>query len=92
MSSFRKDFIWGVGSAGVQIEGASFIDGKGVSNWDVFGKMDNICYQNQTSDDGTDSYNRYKEDIALAKKLGVQAFRFSFSWTRILPDGTGKIN
>lgn len=92
MSQFRKDFIWGVGSACVQVEGASFIDGKGVSNWDVFGKMDNICYQNQTSDDGPDSYNRFKEDIALAKKLGVQAYRFSFSWTRILPNGVGKVN
>lgn len=90
---FQKDFLWGVASSAYQIEGAVSIDGKGENIWDVFVK-DNCgkVYNDHTGDVACDFYHNYKEDIALMKELGVQAYRFSLNWTRILPEGTGKVN
>jgi len=88
----NEDFLWGCASAATQIEGASFEDGKGLSIWDMHGKNGKI-FSNQTPEHACDSYHRYKEDIALLKELGVKVYRFSISWTRIIPNGyDNKIN
>ena len=89
---FKDGFLWGVATAAAQIEGASKEDGKGVSNWDLYPKVDGLVYQNQTTDDGCDFYHHMKEDIALLGELGVHFYRFSLSWTRIIPNGVGKVN
>lgn len=90
--SFRKDFIWGAATASYQIEGAWNEDGKGSNIWDEFthipGKIDNGA----TGDSACDHYHRYKEDVQLMKQAGLKAYRFSISWSRILPEGTGKVN
>ena len=91
-STFKKGFIWSAATASAQVEGASKENGKGLSNWDVYPLLDNVVYQNQSPDDGCDQYHHYKEDVALLKELGVNAYRFSFSWTRIFPNGVGQIN
>lgn len=89
---FPKNFKWGIGTATVQVDGAAFEDGKGISNWDVYPTIDGLCYQNQNAFVGCDHYHRYKEDFALLTDLGVQTYRFSFSWVRIIPHGVGDIN
>lgn len=89
---FSKDFLWGAASAAYQIEGAYNEDGKGLSIWDVHSRKTGNVRFSETGDIACDHYHRYKEDIALFKKIGLKAYRFSISWTRILPDGTGNIN
>ena len=89
---FRKDFVWGCASSAFQIEGASTEDGKGVSIWDVFAGKPGKILNGAKPDPSCDFYHRYKEDIAIMKQMGVQAYRFSLSWTRILPEGIGKVN
>lgn len=91
--SFSRDFVWGVAASAYQTEGAITEDGKGLSIWDVFAHENNgRIYNNMNADTATDFYHRYKEDIRLMAGLGVQAYRFSLNWARILPDGTGKVN
>src|SRR5262245_19299962 len=89
---FPKDFVWGTATASYQIEGAAKEDGRGESIWDRFshtpGKVDN----GDTGDVACDHYHRYMEDIALMKDLGLKAYRFSISWSRILPAGKGQFN
>jgi beta-glucosidase len=82
-SDFGKDFIWGVAVAAAQIEGASDKYGKGPSIWDTFSKRPgNAC----------DFYHRFRDDLALVKLLNFKVFRFSISWPRLLPFGSGLIN
>jgi beta-glucosidase len=89
---FPKEFIWGVATASYQIEGAWNEDGKGVSIWDTFAHTVGKVKGGYTGDVACDSYHRYKEDIAIAKKLNVKSYRFSISWPRIQAAGTGKPN
>lgn len=89
---FPKDFLWGVATSAYQIEGAALEDGKGLSIWDTFSHIPGNCYNNLTGDVACDHYHLYQEDIKQMKKLGVNSYRFSFSWSRILPEGTGKVN
>ncbi|MFV0363976.1 MAG: GH1 family beta-glucosidase [Suipraeoptans sp.] len=87
-----KDFVWGTSTASYQIEGAPREDGKGENIWDRFSHVPgNIC-DNQTGDDACDSYHNVKEDAILSEELGVNAYRFSISWSRVLPNGVGEIN
>lgn len=90
--SFRKDFMWGAATASFQIEGAWNEDGKSPSIWDEFCHRGGKIEDNSTGDIACDHYHRYKEDVKLMADLGLKAYRFSIAWTRILPDGTGKIN
>src|SRR5574344_3119995 len=93
--AFKENFIWGVSSAAYQIEGAYQEDGKGLNIWDVYTNTVNepeYVKHNETGNVACDHYHRYKEDIQYIKALGVKAYRFSINWTRILPDGTGKVN
>lgn len=89
---FPKDFLWGVATAAAQIEGAAYEDGKGPSIWDVFVRQPGTILNGDTNAIACDSYHRVEEDVALLKQLGVQTYRFSFSWSRILPDGKGPVN
>jgi beta-glucosidase len=91
-ADFGKDFHWGVSIAAAQNEGAIDADGRGLSIWDVFASRRGKIRSGHSPMVACDFYNRYKEDIWLAKELGFNAFRFSISWPRILPEGTGRIN
>lgn len=83
----RNDFYWGYATAATQVEGASSSDGKGVSIWDTFAHTPGKVKDASTPDDAVLSYYKYKEDVALMKSYGVTAYRFSLSWTRIIPLG-----
>lgn len=89
---FRKDFKWGAATAAYQIEGAFQEDGKGLNIWDVFCRDKGRIYDGHTGEIACDHYHRFREDVALMKELGIKAYRFSLSWSRILPTGTGQIN
>ncbi len=90
--SFRKDMVWGTATASYQIEGAWNEDGKGVSIWDVFCHDTDRIDEGHTGDVACDHYHRFREDVALMKELGIKAYRFSLSWTRLFPDGIGELN
>jgi len=89
---FPKGFLWGSATASYQVEGAVKEDGRGVSIWDTFSHTPGNTHNGDTGDVATDSYHRYKEDIALMKSLGLKACRFSVAWPRIFPQGTGTPN
>ncbi len=87
-----RPFLWGTATASYQIEGAVSDDGRAPSIWDVFVHTPGKIERSETGDEACDHYHRYKEDIALMRELDVQAYRFSISWSRILPDGRGQPN
>lgn len=89
--AFRDDFVWGVATASYQIEGAAFDDGRGLSVWDMAVRKPGFVWEGHTGDVACDHYHRYAEDVALMKALGVQGYRFSLSWPRIMPEGTGRV-
>jgi beta-glucosidase len=89
---FGSDFIWGVASSAYQTEGAYLKDGKGPSIWDEFTSRKNKVAGRQNGNEACDFYHRYKEDLQLMKNMGIRHFRFSISWPRVLPLGTGTIN
>jgi beta-glucosidase len=91
-NDFGPDFKWGVSTAAYQVEGGFDSDGKGVSVWDVFSKEKGKTFQGQNGDIACDFYRRYTYDIILLAKLKIPNFRFSISWSRIIPNGTGKVN
>jgi len=91
-SDFGPDFIWGVASAAYQTEGAWNLDGKGESNWDHFTHNSGKIERGENADDATDFYHRYEEDIELVRAMNFKVFRFSLSWSRILPNGPDSIN
>ena len=90
--SFSKDFIWGAAAAAYQVEGAWNEDGKGPNIWDVTAKYNEHIKHSETGEVSADHYHHMKEDVALMKEIGLKAYRFSISWTRVLPDGIGKVN
>ncbi|MHB9139563.1 MAG: GH1 family beta-glucosidase [Victivallaceae bacterium] len=87
-----KDFVWGVATAAYQVEGAWLEGGKGLSIWDAYAHTPGKTLNGDNGDVACDQYHRYEEDIALMKEMGVDAYRFSLSWPRIIPDGSGEIN
>jgi beta-glucosidase len=89
---FGNDFLWGVAMAAAQNEGAYDSYGKGVSIWDVYVKRQGKIKSSHKHFIASDFYHRYKNDLLLVKALGFKVFRFSISWTRIFPEGTGRIN
>jgi beta-glucosidase len=90
--SFPKDFLWGAATAAYQIEGAAHEDGRGMSIWDTFCLQPGRVENGDSGEVACDHYHRYREDVALMKGLGLQAYRFSVSWPRVLPRGTGQPN
>ena len=90
--TFPDGFLWGVASSSYQIEGAWNEDEKGESIWDRFSHTPGNIKNGDTGDIACDHYHLYKKDVALMKELGIQAYRFSISWPRVLPKGKGDIN
>ncbi|GAB1483156.1 GH1 family beta-glucosidase [Treponema sp.] len=91
-NGFDKDFVFGAATAAFQIEGAESLGGKGPSIWDTFSKTRGKIRNNDTAEIACDHYNRIEEDVALMKSLGLNAYRFSLSWPRLMPEGEGRIN
>lgn len=89
---FNKNFVWGSATASYQVEGAAYEDGKGLNIWDVFCKTSGKIWGYHNGDIACDQYHKYKEDIEMMKNIGIKAYRFSVSWARVLPEGTGKLN
>src|SRR5262245_16252939 len=89
---FPEGFFWGTGTSSYQIEGAWNEDGKGLSIWDTYAHTPGKVKNGDTGDVANDHYHRYKEDVALMKDMGANAYRFSIAWPRIFPQGTGTPN
>ena len=89
---FGADFRWGVATAAFQVEGAVADDGRGPSVWDTFTHKKGKIKNNENADTACDFYHLYESDLDLVNQLGFKEFRFSISWSRILPLGTGQIN
>lgn len=90
--AFSKNFVWGAATSSYQIEGAASEGGKGESIWDRFCHVPGNVFGGHTGDTACDHYHRYKEDVRLMGELGIKAYRFSISWARVLPAGTGLVN
>ncbi len=90
--AFQKDFVWGAATAAYQIEGAAAEDGRKPSVWDMYCRRPGATYLGQTGEVACDHYHRMASDVALMRELGLTGYRFSLSWSRILPDGVGAIN
>ncbi len=89
---FPKDFVFGVATAAYQIEGATRADGRGPSIWDAFANMPGRVYREHNGDVACDHYHRWEADLDLIQSLGVDAYRFSIAWPRVVPLGRGAVN
>jgi beta-glucosidase len=89
---FPSNFTWGAATAAYQIEGAAHEDGRAPSVWDAFCDRPGAVFEGHTGDTACDHYHRLEEDVALMADLGLQAYRFSLAWPRILPAGDGPPN
>ncbi|XP_021273941.1 beta-glucosidase 44-like [Herrania umbratica] len=90
--SFPEGFVFGTAASAYQVEGMASKEGRGPSIWDVFVKVPGNIVKNATGEVSVDQYHRYKEDVDLMHKLNFDAYRFSISWSRIFPNGKGKVN
>ncbi len=91
-STFPVGFTWGAATAAYQIEGAWDEDGKGESIWDRFSHTPGKIETGENGDIACDHYHRWPEDVALMKEIGLNAYRFSIAWSRVLPNGRGDVN
>ena len=91
-AQFPTGFLWGSATAAYQVEGSPLADGAGPSNWHRFVHTPGLVRDGDTGDIACDHYHRWAEDVALMRSLGLQAYRFSISWSRIFPSGTGAVN
>lgn len=89
---FPSDFLWGAATASYQIEGGASEDGRGVSIWDTFSHTQGKVKNGDNGDVACDHYHRWRDDIALMRELGLDAYRLSIAWPRIIPQGRGQIN
>ena len=89
---FRKDFVWGAATSAYQIEGAVKEDGKGEHIWDVYTKEPGKIFEGHTGEVACDHYHRYKEDVRIMKEIGLKGYRFSIDWSRVMPEGAGRVN
>lgn len=90
--TFPKSFAWGAASSAYQIEGAAAQDGRGPSIWDEFCRRPGAVHLGQTGEVACDHYHLFQDDVRLMRGMGLKAYRFSISWSRVLPDGVGKVN
>jgi len=89
---FPREFLWGASTSAYQIEGSPLADGAGPSIWQRFAHTPGRTTNGDTGDVACDHYRRWRDDVALMRRLGLQAYRFSISWSRVFPRGTGAIN
>jgi beta-glucosidase len=92
LSRFPSGFVWGAATAAYQIEGSPLADGAGASIWHRFSHTPGLVRDDDNGDVACDHYRLWKSDIALMRELELTAYRFSISWSRILPEGTGRVN
>lgn len=92
LAQFPTDFVWGVATAAYQIEGAAYEGGRGASIWDVFSHTPGLSHNGDTGDIAADHYHRWEDDLDLMVELGIRAYRLSLSWSRLQPDGVGRLN
>ena len=91
-TQFPPDFIWGAATSAYQIEGSPLADGAGLNIWHRFTHTPGVTKNGDTGDIACDHYHRTAEDIGWMKRLGLGAYRFSLAWSRILPEGRGRVN
>src|SRR5215510_9976791 len=91
-AQFPKGFLWGAATAAYQVEGSPLADGAGPSIWHRFVHTPGLVRDGDTGDNACDHYRRWSDDVALMRSLGLKAYRFSVSWSRILPTGFGNVN
>jgi len=89
---FPADFLWGAATASYQIEGGAHEDGRGESVWDRFCATPGKVRNGDSGEVACDFYHRYRDDVALMRNLGIDAFRFSIAWPRVMPQGRGLVN
>ncbi len=89
---FPENFLWGAATSAYQIEGSPLADGAGPSIWHRFSRMPGRIHDDDTGDMACDHYRRFEDDVRLMKELGLQAYRFSIAWGRVLPEGRGRVN
>ncbi len=89
---FPRDFLWGAATSAYQIEGSPLADGAGPSIWHRFSHTPEMTENGDTGDVACDHYRRSLDDVKVMRRLGLNAYRFSISWSRILPEGRGKVN
>ncbi len=89
---FPDGFLWGAATSAYQIEGSPLADGAGPSIWHRFVHTPGRILGGDTADVAVDHYRRYREDVALMRSLGLQSYRFSIAWGRVVPDGVGAVN
>ena len=89
---FPEGFLWGAATSAYQIEGSPLADGAGPSIWQRFAHTPGMMKNGDTGDIACDHYNRMPSDVALMRQLGLQAYRFSISWSRVFPEGKGRVN
>ncbi len=92
MAAFPQHFLWGAATAAYQVEGGHDADGKGPSIWDIYAHQPGATFENTNGDVAVDHYHRFREDVALMAEMGLQSYRFSISWPRLLPHGRGEVN
>lgn len=90
--SFPEGFTWGAAAASYQIEGGWNEDGKGLSVWDMFTRQKGRVWEEHSGNIACDHYHRYQQDVALMRQIGLDAYRMSISWPRVLPSGLGRVN
>src|ERR1044072_6969486 len=91
-TSFPAGCLWGAATSAYQVEGSPLADGAGPSIWQRFAHSPGRTHEGETGDVACDHYRRYREDVALMAELGLNAYRFSVSWSRVLPEGRGRVN
>src|SRR5579864_4634738 len=89
---FPEGFLWGSATSAFQVEGSPLADGAGASIWQRFAHTPGRIQDGDTGDIACDHYRRFRDDIALMRDLGLKAYRFSISWSRVMPEGRGRIN
>lgn len=89
---FPENFVWGAATSAYQIEGAVQEAGKGLHIWDVYTQEPGKIYEGHSGAVACDHYHRYREDVMHMKAMGLKAYRFSIDWSRVLPEGTGRVN